>query len=406
MRMGAAPPLHFVVPVWGEDYVQTFLDYCLPAQLSLGNIPALGGASGNSYTIHTTRSDHERMAESPSFRALQQMIEVTVEFLEVEQPPAHDTPAGDKYRVKSDCYRIALRRAAARGAAVFALNADILLANGFVRTAADLLSRGKLVIEVPGPRGLRDPIGQTLVSRYRGVDDVSITIEPTELAALWLKNMHPQLEMHQVEGPEGAPFHPSHLYWTVGNEGVIIRGFHLYPIVIVPGDDAVRFSTSIDDDLVGSLKLSKGEAFLARDSRDIFCCELSASDHYVGQMASRGDLNRYVDFYLTYARENIRNLQKEIIISGVHDVSSRWDVRREQSATFTTHLLKRYRAEVRRRYLKALRQRIAEAFLLPLRAIRNLAVRVLRRIVPEPLKGVLRRARAAYSNGSRPKDHS
>jgi hypothetical protein len=404
--MGAAPPLHFVVPVWGESYVQTFLDYCLPAQLSPDNIPALGGASGNSYTIHTTRSDHERMAESPSFRALQKLIAVTVEFLDVEQPPAHDTPAGDKYRVKSDCYRIALQRATARRAAVVALNADILLANGFVRTAVDLLSRGKRVIEVPGPRGLRDPIGRTLISRYRGADGTSITIEPTELSALWVRNMHPQLEMHYVEGPEGAPFHPSHLYWTVGNEGVIIRGFHLYPIVIVPRDSAIGFSTTIDDDLVGSLKLSKGEAFLAQDSRDMFCCELSPPDHYVGHMASRGDLSRYVDFYLTYARQNIRNLQQEIIISGVRDLSSRWNVRRKQSATFTTHLLKRYRAEVRRRYLKALRQRIAEVFLLPLRTIRNLVVRVLRRIVPEPLKGVLRRARAAFSNGWKSKDHS
>lgn len=55
-------------------------------------------------------------------------------------------------------------------------------------------------------------------------------------------DMHPQLSMHFVEGPEGAPFHPSHLYWPVGEEGVVIRGFHLYPIVIDPRDSAVAFS--------------------------------------------------------------------------------------------------------------------------------------------------------------------
>lgn len=403
--MGIVPSLHFVVPVWGESYVQTFLDYCLPAQLSPDNIPALGGCSGNSYTIYTTRSDYERIAAAHAYRALQRVIAVTVEFLDSELSPAHYAPTDGKYRVKSECYRHALQRAAERRVAIVALNADILLANGFVRTTVDLLARGKRVIEVPGPRGLRDPIGRTLISRYRGGDGTSINIEPTELSALWMKNMHPQLKMHCVEGPEGAPFHPSHLYWSVGEEGVIIRGFHLYPIVIDARGSAVGFSTTIDDDLVGNLGLSQDEVFLAQDSRDMFCCELSPPDHYVGHMASRGDLSRYVDFYLSYASHNIRNLTQEIIISGVRDLSPQWDLRRKQSASFTRYLLKRYRIEIRRRASQTFYTQITGAFLLSLRATRDLGIRTLRRIVPPPLKGILRRARAAFSGSSKSQHH-
>lgn len=395
--MDVAPSLHFVVPVWGESYVHTFLDYCLPAQLSPDNIPALGGGSGNSYTIHTTSSDYDLIAGSPSFRALQQVCAVTVEFLDSDLSSADDLAAYGKYRVKSKCYRHALLRAAEHHAAVVALNADILLANGFVRTALGLLARGKRVIEVPGPRGLRDPIGRTLVSRYRGADGTSICIEPTELSALWVKNMHPQLRMHFVEGPNGAPFHPSHLYWIVGEEGVVIRGFHLYPIVIDPRDSAVRFSTTIDDDLVGNLALSQDEVFLARDSRELFCCELSPPDHYVGQVACRGDLSRYVDFYLSYARDNIRNLEHEIIISGVRDLGPEWGIRRKQSANFTRYVLRRYQAEIRRRELKAFYEKKIRAFLRPLRILRDLGIRTIRRIVPRPIKSALRRVRTAFS---------
>ena len=401
--MGVA--LHFVVPVWGESYVQTFLDYCLPAQLSRDNIPALGGDTANSYTIHTTRSDYERIAASPSFRALQGMLAVTVEFLDSDLSPTHDAASYGKYQVKSKCYLRALERAAEHNAAVVALNADVVLANGFVRTAVDLLSNGKRVMEVPGPRGLRDPIGRTLVSRYRAADGPSITIEPTQLSALWVKNMHPQLKMHFVEGPEGAPFHPSHLYWTVGNEGVVIRGFHLYPIVIYPKDRAIRFSTTIDDDLVGNLALSQGEVFLAGDSREMFCCELSPPDHYVGHMASRGDLSRYVDFYLSYARHNIRNLEQEIIISGVRDLGPEWSIRRKQSANFTRCLLKLYYIEIRRRKLKAFYKKMG-GFLLPLRTIRDLGIRTARRIVPQALRSVIRRGWAMFSRKLKPRDHS
>lgn len=403
--MGVAPSLHFVVPVWGESYVQTFLDYCLPAQLAPDNIPALGGGSGNSYTIYTTRSDYERIAASHAYRALQQVIAVTVEYLDSELYAAGHAPTDGKYRVKSECYRHALRRAVERRVAIVALNADILLANGFVRTAVDLLARGKRVIQVPGPRGLRDPIGRALISRYRGGEGTSISIEPTELSALWMKNMHPQLKMHCVDGPEGAPFHPSHLYWTVGEEGVIIRGFHLYPIVIDARVGAVGFSSTIDDDLVGNLGLSRDELFLAQDSREMFCCELSPPDCNVGQMATRGDLSRYVDFYLSYARHNIRNLMQEIIISGERDLSPQWDFRRKQSATFTRDLLKRYRVEIRRRASQAFYTPMTRAFVLSLRAASDLGIRTLRRIVLLSLKDLLRRARAAASGSSKSKHH-
>src|SRR5262245_24562983 len=150
--MGVPPALHFVVPVWGESYVQTFLDYCLPAQLSPDNIPALGGGARNSYTIYTTRDDQARIVAAPSYRALEQVISVRVEFLDSQLFPTCEALTDGKYRVKSECYRRVLQCAAEHGVAVVALNADILLANGFVRTVTDHLARGKRVVEVPGPR--------------------------------------------------------------------------------------------------------------------------------------------------------------------------------------------------------------------------------------------------------------
>jgi hypothetical protein len=216
------------------------------------------------------------------------------------------------------------------------------------------------VIEVPGPRALRDPLAVALTA-FRGPDGISISIEPDELSKLWVANLHPQLQMHYVDGPEGGIFHPSHLYWLVGQEGAIIRGFHLYPIVVDPRNTTISFSSTIDDDLVANLRLSKNELFLAQDSRTMFCCEMSPPDHYVGQMARRGDLARYVDFYLSYARTNIRNLTREIIVTGVHDLGPQWHTRRAQSERFTRLLLKQFNRERRRRTLQKIRGRLRAA---------------------------------------------
>jgi hypothetical protein len=353
--MRAAPPVHFVVPVWGESYVRTFLDYCLPAQLSPDNISSLGKEGGDRYIIYTTPADQAVMEASESCRALQRLMPVMFEHIDLT---LFD---GEKYQCKSECYRRALQQAIISDAAVIALNADVLFANGFLRTVKELLARGKRVIEVPGPRGLRDPIAKALDSRFRGVDGISISIEPIELAKLWLRNLHPQVQMHYVEGVEGETFHPSHLYWLVGQEGAIIRGFHLYPIVIYPGERSINFNGTIDDDLVANLGVTEQEKYLAQDSRELFCCELSLPETNVGRMAGRGDMRRVVEFYLSYSRNNIGNIKKEILITGVPVLGDIWKVRRRQSAQFTRHLLRLYNAEVRRRAMQALWARVRAA---------------------------------------------
>lgn len=350
-----------------------------------GNIPALRGRQDDRYTIYTTRSDHERMAQAPVFKALERSIEVKIEFLDSDLKALKGVAAEKKYQLKSRCYLAALREAGDSDAALVALNADVLLANGFVRRAAELLARGKRVIEVLGPRGLHDPIAETLLSKYR-TPDSAIRIEPAELSALWMKHRHPLMKMHEVEGEQGAAFHPSHLYWTVGNEGVVVRAFHLYPIVVAPGKSHVGFSTTIDDDLVGNLGLPRGDVFLAQDSRDMFVCELSPADHYVGQMANRGDLPRYVDFYLSHASNNIRNLEKEIIVSAVSTFGRDWGTRRRQSARFARRIVRLCRAERFRRAMQAFVDQT-----------RTTASTALRALIPQPLKGPLRRLRTGVS---------
>lgn len=296
------------------------------------------------------------------------------------------SPAGAKYIVKGNCYRRALREASGRGTAVALLNADVVLADGFVRTTMDLLYDGVRVIEVAGPRGLRDPIGHALRSRYSEASGVSIKINPIELSALWFRRIHPLLAMHFVDGPEGEPFHPSHLYWRVGNDGVIARCFHLYPIVVWPRDTSANFRTTIDDDLVSNLRFSQREVFVADDSRKMFCCELSPPEQYVGHMARRGDFDSYVAFYGSYNKRNIHNLRREIIVSGVRDLDSRWDVRRMESAQFTRRL-------IRECLLARRRQRP--------RGLWGRGIGLVRRLTPGPVKAVLRRARAILT-GSKP----
>ncbi|WP_253712319.1 TylF/MycF/NovP-related O-methyltransferase [Bradyrhizobium sp. WD16] len=335
------PPLHVVVPVWGDAYLDTFLDYSLPAQLSSGNIPAVPPDDRNRYTIYTTAEGYRRSHAHPAVRQLATFIRV--EFKPVEALTGR--AAHNKYHTKSKCYAIALNAASEAGAAVAMLNADILLADGFLRAALRLVASGKRVVEVTGSRGLQDPIKATLDRRFRDRDG-AISISPAQLSGLWLENLHPQLAMHSVDGPEGGSFHPSHLYWLVGKEGVIIRGFHLYPIVVRPHAGPVRFSGTIDDDLVALLAATPDERVIIRDTTDLFCCELSPAEHPVDHVATRGDRKSMLDFYARYRAENIANLETEIVISNAPPVGELWDLRRRESSQFVEGLVSDLRRDM------------------------------------------------------------
>ena len=340
----AGPRLNVVVPVWGDAYLDTFLQYSLPAQLSAGNMPMLGADNRHRYFIYTTDEGRRKCEGHPLLTQLAQ--HVTVAFKPLETLPTH--ALSNKYRIKSDCYAMELDAASVSGAAVAMLNADILLADGFIRETLRLVGSGKRVIEVTGGRGLQDPIKAALDHGFRR-DDGTISIEPLELSRLWLANLHPQLAMHNVEGPEGGSFHPSHLYWLVGQEGAIIRAFHLYPIVVKPYATPVRFLGTIDDDLVALLAPPPEERFIAQDSRELFCCELSPPEHFVGDVAWRGNRESVINFYLGYRPENIANLEKEIVISNKPALGGLWEERRRVSRDFVGELIRDLRAEIARR---------------------------------------------------------
>jgi hypothetical protein len=335
--------LTFAVPVWGAGYVRTYLDVCLPTHLSDGNLGALGGAGEHTYTLFTTADDFRVIEASRAFERLRGMVRVEVEIL---SPPGEGV---NKYKLKTSCYRHAFEAASGRGAAIFALNADMVLADGFVRRSAELLERGVRLIEVPGPRGVGAAISSALNSNFRSADGVAISVSTRQLADLWLANMHPQLAQHNVEGPEGEPFHPSHLYWLVEGEGVMIRGFHLYPIVVRPPKGEISFNGTIDDDLVANLNLRDHERYLAADSRELFCCELSPAEYEVAAVTTRGNLDAIVDFYCSYSQQNADNVRHEMIITARDKLGPMWAEKHEASRRFVEHLLELYSARLAQR---------------------------------------------------------
>lgn len=319
-------PFYFAVPVWGKDYVGVFLRTALAAQLSPNNLPKLRNLHRCRYHIYTTESDEAVIEGSPTYHRLKSLIATKIYHLDSEFPEIRNlsTPI-NRYELKSACYRHSMAIAAKAGAANVLLNADIVLGDGFLDRCAGIIAAGKRVIEVVGPRATQMSVETILHERFRAADGVAISASFRQLASLWVDHIHPMALIHLWEGSRTAPFHPSHLYWKVGKHSILVRCFHIYPIVFFPRQGNVSFRGTIDDDLVANACLEFKDIHIAIDSDELFCLELSAEDHSVGTTAERGNLRSVINFYRAYGRLwNFKLLSYRVRISGGDEEPSAW----------------------------------------------------------------------------------
>src|SRR5271155_5483826 len=78
-------PFYLVLVVWGEQYRNYFLDFCLPSLLAPGNIPTLAAKRPTKYLIATTRSDWEEIRHTTIFRELERYV--SPDFVELPACP-------------------------------------------------------------------------------------------------------------------------------------------------------------------------------------------------------------------------------------------------------------------------------------------------------------------------------
>src|SRR6185436_4661296 len=62
------PPLRVVSIAWGEAYVDIFLEFCLPALLAPGNLPALAGHFDCELVFVTESRLFEKVRAHPAFQ--------------------------------------------------------------------------------------------------------------------------------------------------------------------------------------------------------------------------------------------------------------------------------------------------------------------------------------------------
>lgn len=241
-------PFYYVIVVWGDRYVDMLLELAIPTFLSPRNLPGLSNLKESRFLILATPADRARIENAPIFEKLRAVIEPV--FIDLHA----DAGNGTQQLKAAYAHRVAAEIAARNDAFCIYLCPDCLLSDGSLSFLESVARNGKKAVLVPGLRLVRESVYAEL--RERGVlkPGIPMTFSSRELVEFGLRHLHREIERYNWDHPEFA-LYPHLCTWTIpGEHGLLIRAFHLHPIMIAM-KGAEEFSSleysTIDGEFIG-----------------------------------------------------------------------------------------------------------------------------------------------------------
>ena len=276
-------PLRFVLstPVWGANHIGLYLSVGLPSLLAPGNLPALARRSMSRYLIHTRPQDVAEIEVSPVYHRLAGIVPVAIRAIEA--------PITVPHRTMSDCHIDAMAEADASGAAAIFLPPDCVWSDGSLDRLVSIAETGKSVVHMCGVRLDRDSVVPHLLE-HSADGSHRLSIGARRLVALGLEHLHPIAYSHFWNEHLGDLM-PANLMWTVPGEGLLLRCFHLHPLMVKSQVPFAAFSSTIDDDLAPRACPDPSGDYVVADSDELLAFELSGRDRVVGTICPKGSLH-------------------------------------------------------------------------------------------------------------------
>ena len=281
----AASTYHVVTAVWGAEFIELFLQTCVPNQLSPGNLPAL--PPGSRYRVLTTAADAPTLAQDGRLDPVRRVLPVDVVAVDMGKAGEAAKPGQirNRYQMMTACHRRAVADAADVEAALIFLAPDIILSEG---TMAALVRRhiaGARAVLTTGLRLSRESFMAAL-----GADASARTLPPRQLVALALQHLHPWTDSLMVDGRSANEF-PTSMYWPVRSgerlEGILVRALHLHPLLVDPVRRRELPRGTIDGHYLMRCCPKLKECHVVEDSDEFAVFELTPVERNIGAQAAR-----------------------------------------------------------------------------------------------------------------------
>lgn len=273
--------------VWGGEFIQLFLDVCVPNQLSAGNLPAL--PAGSRYRIFTTAGDLPQLtAGGPldDVRRLMPVDLVAIDMSEADQRSGRTGTVANAHKRMIACHRRAAAEAAEVRHGIIFLTPDLVLDDRGLETLVRLHRGGARAVVTTGIRLSLEAFVEA--QRATGAPPA---LPARQLVAAALDSLHPTTESLMAEGSSD---YRTAVYWPIRAgarlDGVLIRTFTLHPVLIDPVLRQQLPGGPVDSHYVRHCVPDIRDVHVVADSDELALFELTTSRRTIGKERAGGAL--------------------------------------------------------------------------------------------------------------------
>jgi len=337
----AAKTFHVISVVWGREYLDLFLNTCLPTQLGEGNVSAL--PSGSRYRILTRAADVDEIQRHATVHALARMMPVDVVAVEAfEAIERAETQPGKRhvdrrFDLVTACNQAGIRDALSADAAMLFPSPDYVMS---ANTFAAIVERHRQGYRAVGCIGLRLEKEEFLRSFHAsGVSRGAPT--PRELVRMAMPHLHAQTRSLFADAHTFNAY-PLGVYWPVGGDGLLGRSFHFHPIMVDPMRASAMPRLTIDSDYLAKAVPDFARVHVVTDSDEFIVFELTEGERSFASATGTGvALWRAAAMAARTDHFGIQYWQRGPVFIHGGDVDEQWKAPEASAAKFARAVMRR-----------------------------------------------------------------
>lgn len=219
-------PFIFTMVVWGNEFIDKFINYALPTFLAQGNLPKVAKRRNCQFVIVTSSSDRLTIVNDRIFKELSTVM--NVEFIELDFDRLQLLP----HLKMSLGHRLSCEYVARRNGYCIFLGPDYLLSNGSLDYLDRCAAAGARAVLLPGFRLIEEEVRATIIRNYIDSDTHVITIDPRNMVKLILSHVHPEMKSYMVDS-KSFSYCPNYVVWPLPSlKSLLVHAFHLHPLLL------------------------------------------------------------------------------------------------------------------------------------------------------------------------------
>ncbi len=267
------------VTVWGERFVQKFLDFALASQLTPGNLPGLSKEADILYRIYTDRSSEPFFW--PGLDRLSPHCDIELIFYE-DIPYRHGTLAeamvySDLKSVKHHVQQVTSQHHMALAAdqaetAVMLMDSDFIFSDGSLLHMHEQRCAGKKAYAGMFLRLLEEEAAPKLLQR------LPKPLAGRDLVTLARDHMHPRFKSMFADAEEPSSY-PTQINWSVGRKGFVTHCFIPHPLMVNVKAETLRYFSTMDYEVLLRAAPSDDDVYFCRNSDEMLVCKMSPGSY-------------------------------------------------------------------------------------------------------------------------------